>query len=175
MNHLPATLAQEAAVISDCERYRYWLRRDFGMFGKPVCFVMLNPSTADAQQDDPTIRRCMGFAKACGGSELIVVNLFALRATKPETLWAPGTTDPVGPLNDDAIYEAGEYCRDNEGLMVAAWGNHGAFMNRGRDVLERLWQEALPIHYLKLTSAKQPSHPLYLKADLKPVPWEPRR
>lgn len=174
MDHLPATLAHEAAVISDCERYRYWLRRDFGMFGRPIAFVMLNPSTADAEQDDPTIRRCMGFAKAWGGSELIVVNLFALRATKPETLWAPQTADPVGPLNDDAIREAGEYCHGNDGLIVAAWGNHGAFMNRGRDVLERLWQEALPIHYLKMTGAKQPSHPLYLKADLRPIEWAPR-
>src|SRR5262249_14212908 len=96
---------RRAAVISDCGRYRYSLTRRWGDAAEPrALFVMLNPSTADAEQDDPTIRRCIGFAKAWGMGSLEVVNLYALRATDPAALLS--APDPIGPKNDTMITSA---------------------------------------------------------------------
>src|SRR5438045_3510538 len=87
---------RRAAAISACGRYRWWLRRSWhqGGNGRVLCFIMLNPSTADARTDDPTIRRCMGFARSWGFSTLDVRNLFAWRATEPTELLR--TDDPIG-------------------------------------------------------------------------------
>ena len=94
------------AVISDCGKYRYRLTRKWG-YGRPCGFIMLNPSTADALHDDPTIRRCVGFAKAWGCGALIVVNLFAVRATSPREMMR--ADDPVGPENKEHVQRAATY------------------------------------------------------------------
>lgn len=179
---LPAAFVSEPAVISSCGRYRYWLRRNLGpaflgrrLMGmrefRPIGFIMLNPSTADHTQDDPTIRRCMGYADRWGASDLIVVNLFALRATDPTKLWAPDTEDPIGPGNDAAIRVAADYCRAHGGCLVAGWGNHGAYMDRADTV--RGWLPEL--RFLKINEKTgQPAHPLYLKGDLEPQLWQPK-
>lgn len=89
------------ALISDCKQYRYWLCRPFEntyILRETILFIMLNPSTADASVDDPTIRRCMGFAKRLDSNGLTVANLYAYRATKPAELWK--CNDPVGPQNN---------------------------------------------------------------------------
>lgn len=157
--------AGQRAVISPCEKYRYWLSRHIGGSGPPVGFIMLNPSTADAEIDDPTIRRCMGFAQAWDHSELIVVNLFALRATNPKHLKT--TPAPIGPDNDEAIQAALGHCD----LLVAAWGAHGRYKNRGDNVRRKTRQQGHVLHFLKLTGKGDPSHPLYLKSDLTPKVW----
>lgn len=157
----------QRAVISPCSRYRYWLSRAFDGVGPPVGFIMLNPSTADAEIDDPTIRRCKGYAQAWGARELVVVNLFAYRATAPADL--KRAPSPIGPENNDAIMAALDYCRD--GVVVAAWGTHGKFKNRGDSVRRQTRLGGHQLHYLKLTSAGHPSHPLYLKSDLRPAEW----
>lgn len=123
---------------------------------------MLNPSTADENSDDPTLRRCLGFAKAWGYSGVDVVNLYALRATDPMELWkAP---DPVGLENDSYLREAGA----NGAPLIAAWGAH-AKSARVREVL------AIPgfdqLMCLRTTKKGYPAHPLYLPKDLKPKPW----
>ena len=147
--------------------YRYWLRRAWSS-GALVCWIMLNPSTADATTDDPTIRRCIGFTKAWGYGGLVVVNLFALRATDPKALRLPYNYSQsdylgvVGPFNDEAIVEE---C-DRAALVVAAWGNHGALYDRANDVLERIYPR--PVHHLGLTKMNQPRHPLYVRADAQP-------
>lgn len=169
MNKLPARLVDHAAVISDDGRYRYWLMRRFGLDGVPVVFIMLNPSTADAQQDDPTIRRCANYAKSWGGNELIVVNLFALRATDPKELNRDGVADPVGPLNDDAIDWAVDYASRNYGFAVCAWGNHGSYMQRSETVRGRCERNNIQLYALRITQTGEPSHPLYLPANLKPA------
>jgi len=87
-----------SAVISGDGKYRYFLARRWGSTGKTVAFIGLNPSTADATLDDPTIRRCVGFAKFWGGSALHMVNLFALRSPTPASLRV--ASDPIGPQND---------------------------------------------------------------------------
>lgn len=156
----------QRAVISPCEKYRYWLWRHIGGDGPPVGFLMLNPSTADAEVDDPTIRRCMGFARDWGASELIVVNLFAYRSTDPKEM--KKALSPIGPDNDEAIRTALGHCD----LVVAAWGTNGRFKHRGDNVRRQVRQSGHVLHYLKLTSKGDPSHPLYLKADLKPVEWK---
>jgi hypothetical protein len=156
-----------SAEVSECGRYRYWLRRSWrhGGNGKVVCFLMLNPSTADALADDPTVRRCMAFCQAWGYSVLSVHNLFALRATDPaELLAAP---DPVGPLGDAHVCAAA-----TADLLVCAWGAKVPF---GRDwrALELL--AGRDLHCLGLTREGHPRHPLFSKGDLLPVPFLPRR
>ncbi len=119
---------------------------------------MLNPSTADAEHDDPTIRRCFGFARSWGFGALEVVNLFAWRSTSPAALQS--AKDPVGPANDAAILDAHACC----GQTVLAWGNHGAHLNRDREVRLLLDGDASVVHF-GLTGAGQPRHPLYIRAD----------
>jgi hypothetical protein len=154
-----------SAELSDCGRYRYWLRRHWrhGGNGKTVCFLMLNPSTADALADDPTVRRCMAFCRAWGYSVLSVRNLFALRATDPRELLA--APDPVGPDGDAELAAAA-----TADLVVCAWGAKVPF-GRDRQALELL--AGRDLHCLGLTAAGHPRHPLYCKSDLTPQPYRP--
>lgn len=148
------------AVISADFLYRYRLTRSWGP-GKQVVFIMLNPSTATAEVDDPTIRRCVGFAKAWGFESLAVVNLFARRATDPGVLYE--VEDPVGPENDQHLLEV---CSKAD-LVVAAWGVHGAFRRRGDRVRDLL--KLTTVHHLGLTKDGHPRHPLYLPKTLTPT------
>ncbi len=107
-----------SAVISECGTYRYWLERHLRRPGAgKLVFIMANPSTADAENNDPTIRKCIGFAKRGGFSNLVVVNVMAGRATDPKDLLK--LKDPVGPENHRYLREAG----DVVGTVVCAWGN----------------------------------------------------
>ena len=156
------------ADISPCGAYRYTLSRRWGV-GPLLGWCMLNPSTADASLDDPTIRRCIGFAKGWDYGGLIVVNLFALRSTDPAALLT--TTDPVGPLNDAAIIRAAEDCRE----IVAAWGSHKSAHRGGRArfVAGRLAMQGRPMTCLRTSKGGHPCHPLYLPGDLPLVPYVP--
>lgn len=152
------------ATFSDDGLYRWRLWRTFGP-GTRVVFVGLNPSTADASVDDPTIRRCMGFARRWGHGRVDVVNLFAYRATHPEDLMAADA--PVGDGNLDAVREA---VRGAE-AVVACWGHLGGFRDQDR-VIGRI----LPAHTTCLgrTKAGHPRHPLYLRKDTEPQPFSLR-
>lgn len=141
--------------------YRYDLWRTWLGGEGFAMFVGLNPSTADETQDDPTIRRCIAFAKAWGYAGLCMTNLFAFRATKPEDM--KRADDPVGPQNDMVLKERA----NRAGVVVAAWGAHGTYKNRAWWV-----QSMLPkLHYLRLTKDGHPGHPLYLPKTLTPQPW----
>jgi hypothetical protein len=131
-----------------------------------VTFLMLNPSTADAFQLDPTVRRCVGFARDWGADVLQVVNLFALRATDPRELYVPGADIGGGHLNDGELMAA---CL-NDGIfrVVGAWGAHGSLNNRAREVLAKLRRVGVQLHHLGLTKRSHPKHPLYLKATTEP-------
>nr|CAA6816665.1 MAG: Unknown protein [uncultured Thiotrichaceae bacterium] len=121
--------------------------------------IGLNPSTADEVADDPTLIRCMNFAKSWGYGGVCMSNLFAYRATAPGDMKAQ--TDPVGADNDAWLIKLAE----EAGIVVAAWGNDGNFLNRSSEV-----REMIPnLHCLKMNKSGEPAHPLYLKADLKPV------
>lgn len=153
-----------AAIFSEDRRFRYTLVREWDEALPKVAFIGLNPSTADETQDDPTIRRCIGFAKAWGKGGLLMLNLYAWRATQPSDMWAAqkrGVDVIGGPRNwCDALKG---YAREHGcDLVIAAWGTHGK--KRGPEIIRR-WPG---LHSLKLTADGAPSHPLYLKSDLTP-------
>lgn len=156
----PPSETLRGAIISDCGSYRYALWRQWGV-GQPMVFVMLNPSTADAEKDDQTIGRCIGFARREGFGGIHVVNLFAYRATQPdELLTCP--VDVVGPANNRHLHEAAQLVSTN-GYCVAAWGSHPAAtrlaVNRARMALQ------FPLFCLGLTKGGAPRHPSRLAAD----------
>lgn len=163
----PAQHVTKSAVISDCGQYRYTLQRRWDHIKIPLAtFVMLNPSTADADNDDPTIRRCIGFAKALGWGGIQVVNLYALRSTDPKALWT--AADPVGPDNDKHLTDVAQWADIASAPLIAAWGAN-ARPDRVTAVL------ALP-HFdrltaLGVTNKGAPRHPLYLPNSARPTRW----
>jgi hypothetical protein len=126
---------------------------------------MLNPSTADAFQLDPTNRRCVGFAQAWGYGSMVTTNIFAFRSTNPAGLRT--TKDPVGPENDESILNAAK----NADLVIAAWGTHGELQDRGNAVRGLLTEAGIELHVLRLTKAGHPGHPLYVSGDTVPTHW----
>lgn len=147
------------ALISDCGLYRYLLRRTWD-HGKPrVLIVMLNPSTADAEIDDATIRSCIRLSKGLGYGSFEVVNLFALRATDPTELQR--AADPVGPANDDVIEAAISRCD----LAICAWGAHPTGGNRSGHVRALLRSHRPAVFCFGVTKSGAPKHPLYIKSD----------
>lgn len=152
------------ALISSCGTYRYELWRVWNKALPEVVFIMLNPSTADAESDDPTVRRCRGFAKAWGYGSIRIVNLFALRSPNPMALLQH--RDPVGPENNDHIARV---CRAaGVSLIVAAWGAHGPpkIPPLIRDLAGKH-----AISCLGVNKGGSPKHPLYCRSDLRPVPY----
>ena len=118
--------------------------------------------------NDPTVTRCIGYAMSWGASQLIVVNLFGYRATNPKHLYQSAPFDPVGPLNDQAIVTAARYAHSAGGKVVAAWGVHGAHLDRDK-IVRALLAGVAPLYHLKATKAGQPMHPLYLPKSLQPT------
>jgi len=134
-------------------------------------FIMLNPSTADAVQDDPTIRRCIGFARRWNCGSLTVLNLFALRATKPAAL--KRAIDPFGPDNK-AWFE--KILRKSSGtLLICGWGVHGSFRSQDLTVLRWLNDLGVKPLTLGLTKEVHPRHPLYAPSSAEPVSFMGRR
>lgn len=161
------------AWLSTCEQYRYALLRliDLGLDGldgkqdRSLNVVMLNPSTATATEDDPTIRRCIGYARRWGYGELIVTNLFAYRATDPKAMKV--AADPVGPENDEYIRKIAQ----EADLILVAWGSHGAYRRRDEHVRRLIASVGKEPLCLAITATGQPVHPLYQRADLEPIPY----
>lgn len=155
------------AIISDCGAYRYRLGRTWDEELRTLAFVMLNPSTADAEEDDPTIRKCIGFGQRLGFGSIEVVNLFAYRATYPRMLKSAGY--PAGPENDGHI---GEVCA-GAGLVICAWGVNARGLSQPAHVLRILREMHVQPHYLDLSIDGIPCHPLMLPYSLTPQPWNP--
>lgn len=172
----PRTI-ERAAVISDCGQFRYRLMRRWAP-GNLVLFIMLNPSTADADVDDPTIRRCMRFAHAWGYGGLWVGNLFPYRSTDPRGLFREANSQASWAENMMHLAAMDHDCE----LVVCAWGN-GSTAERVKGSRLFGWQYkplevvTKPLHYLALAKDGTPKHPLYLKGDLKPqlIEVPPRR
>ncbi|MFD0859325.1 DUF1643 domain-containing protein [Roseovarius aquimarinus] len=158
--------AASTAVYSDCERYRYALTRIWEEALGRIHFIMLNPSTATEMQNDPTVERCERRARALGYGAFRVSNIFAWRDTDPRKMRA--AADPVGPANDAAILEGCAWAERN----VAAWGTHGAHLDRGAEVLALLQGAGAPLHHLGLTREGHPRHPLYVAYAHQPEPWD---
>jgi hypothetical protein len=169
------------ATFSQCRIWRYALWRrwidsrieaidgtDQGPdFQRMVAFIGLNPSTADETEDDPTIRRCISFAKSWGYDGVVMLNLFAFRATDPKAMKA--AADPVGPENDECLKRAAGLFP----MKIAAWGNHGVHRNRHYAI--RGFLPPSQLHVLGVTKDGHPKHPLYLRSDLQPVKWKARK
>jgi hypothetical protein len=156
--------AVSEAVYSDCEAYRYLLTRVWGE-GPKALFVMLNPSTATEEQNDPTVERCEQRARSLGFGAFRVTNIFAFRATDPRIMRA--IADPVGPGNDDAIRRSAAWAD----RIVCAWGNHGLHQGRGAAVEALLRATGARLFHLGVTSHGQPRHPLYISYNQPLEPW----
>ncbi len=149
------------AKFSPCRIWRYTLHREWAD-GQAVGFLMFNPSTADELQDDPTIRKCIGFAKRWGYGRLVILNLFAIRGTDPRIV--SRVSDPVGPMNDYHIVKALEGCRE----VICAWGCGGHMKSdlqkRPRHVMNLLEEHrfSMPVNCLGYSDDGSPRHPLML-------------
>lgn len=169
------TTLERITQFSPCRKYRYTLWRewdcdsltgcadDLPSIGGYLMVIGLNPSTADETRDDPTIRRCIGFAKTWGFGALCMTNLFAWRDTKPENMKA--APEPCGMENGRWITEVA----DGAGMILAAWGKHGSFIGRDRNVMSALKALGKPVHCLKRNNDGSPIHPLYVAANTAPI------
>ncbi len=157
------------ADLSRCGRYRYALGRRWGE-GAEALFVLLNPSTADAELDDPTLRRCIGFAKreGCGASR--TVNLFAWRATAPRDLSGAEAAgeNVIGPRNGAAIRDALRQC---DGPAIVGWGAHRMAEPQAVVLARLATEEGRVLSCLGVTKAGQPRHPLYIRGDAGLIEW----
>ena len=145
------------AIFSSCRTYRYSLSRIWDKKNKYVLFIGLNPSTANEEADDPTIRRCVNYAKDWGYGGFMMVNLFAYRTTLPSNL--KKVKYPVGSENDKYIVTLSK----KADITVAVWGNNGNLYSRDKQVLSLVPN----LKCLKVNKSGQPAHPLYLKKGLK--------
>ena len=158
------------AIFDSSQAYRYALWRTWNHAPKTaweptsrVGFVMLNPNQADAESDDPTIRRCIGFAKRWEFGGLEVVNLFAYRAKTPQLLRQ--ATEPIGEENDRYLLTLPH----RVDLIIFAWGNWGGLWQRDREVLT--FFQTQKAYSLGITKLGHPRHPLYLRRDSDRVLW----
>lgn len=183
------TYISKGARLSPDGKYRYslwrewrhphddanwrWLGRDGAgeRYGEPksCMFVMLNPSTADGEQDDPTIRRCVNFCKSFRYEKLVVVNLFAYRTSSPKILKAlTHAEDPVGWQNEEIVKELAE----DAGLIILAWGAHGGHLGQDETMLGWLYGHEEKLRLLDTTKHGRPKHPLYIHSSRRPTRFE---
>ena len=167
------------AIISDCGTWRYLLECDFLLPGPTIAFGLHNPSTATAEEDDPTWRRGRGYVTSWNAGKVVYVNPWAGRATKPENLWK--MADPVGPMNDFHIAAVAREVAETGGFFVFAWGAvsppralRHAVNNRLHSFNKLVREHGCDVRALGTTKDGQPRHPLYLRADAKPELWTMR-
>lgn len=152
---------RRGAVLSDDGTYRYKLWRTWDIEKPTLGWIMLNPSTADETQNDPTIRRCIDYGQRWGYGTIVVGNLYAYRATDPSELWTLLPSTIVGSENDEHLQAI---CDEAE-MVVAAWGAYGSKMDRGPEVAAML---GVDLYALDTTIDGHPVHPLRQAADLEP-------
>lgn len=160
------TLAGTGAAFSRCAAYRYRLWRTWDARKSVLGFVMLNPSTADELDNDPTVARCQRRAERLGYGGLVVANAYALRSTDPQALYAAG--DPIGPDNDQAIRQVAT----EAALVICGWGVHADQVQpgRGTQVLDMIQAAGRTPHVLGVNADGSPQHPLYLAYNVQPRP-----
>jgi len=159
---------RSGAHFDPTRSYRYSLWRYFEEqtdLSQAIVFIGLNPSTADETIDDPTIRRCQGFAKRWGYQGMVMLNLFALRATQPKQM--KRSPSPIGSENDEVLLSWSCNC----GTIVCCWGMHGSHLGRSLQVKQLLQGAHLSLWHLGLTRSGEPRHPLYLPARTPRVRW----
>lgn len=148
-------------IFSPCREYRYTLYREWDEGNRIVAFIGLNPSTADEIKNDPTVTRCINYAKKWGYSGMYMMNIFAYRATDPRVMKAH--SEPIGSENDHYLSLVAKEAK----IVIAAWGTHGKHLKRGQAV-----KNLIPgLHCLRVTKDGHPSHPLYLPGNLVPIEY----
>lgn len=154
----------KGAYFSACEVYRYLLWRVWEPSAPKLMWLMLNPSTADSFKNDPTVERCSRRAAIMGYGSMVVCNIFALRSTNPAVLYQHN--DPVGRGNDEAIFEASNWADQ----IILGWGGHGAYLNRGAEVMGLLERHISrgAVKCLEWNQDGHPKHPLYIGYDVQP-------
>lgn len=168
VNDIGDITGADTATFSVCRNYRYALTRSWDTTpGRRAVWVMLNPSTADAFQLDPTLKRCRSFAQAWGCRAMTILNLFALRATDPKVMLAH--PEPVGRHNDDVIRMVA--AAEPDALWVAGWGPPGKHLGRGAAVAGLLAGIGVQLHTVRVTTGGFPGHPLYVPAVAPLTPW----
>lgn len=171
---MTTVVAKNAGLSSeDPPVYRYWLRRTWDDALPVMVWIMLNPSTADHEVDDPTILACMDFARRNGCGGILVVNLFAFRSPHPKVMLA--AEDPIGPDNDNFILEAVRGAVADGGMVIAAWGTNGSYLDRDYKVVSLLESHGLEVMCFGKTKDGHPKHPLArgthrIDRDTKPFP-----
>ncbi len=155
-----------SARYSPCEVYRYTLQRVWEPEKPIIAFIGLNPSTATEVENDPTVRRCIGYAISWGYGGMRMLNAFGLRSTDPKGL--KRIDDPVGPGNDTWIKKMTK----DSALTVACWGTHAELNSRHQEIVDMFRRADRPLHCLGVTKAGFPKHPLYLKQSLTAIPFK---
>lgn len=182
MNLFNNTDMGRSAKLSDCGKYRYLLTRCWRPDARQLGWIMLNPSTADALLDDPTIKKCMAFARAWDFGGIVVANLFHFRATDPEQLYPADLPEPddagfghallrhaCGPSGDGFYGDVFDACAQ----VMVAWGSHFVAIHTARDLLIKNMaaERGRVLHCLAVNQDGQPRHPLYVRNDTKPIVW----
>lgn len=152
----------KGAIISDDKFYRYLLWRKWDNELEPVIFIMLNPSTGNGEKDDPTVKKCLKYAKDWGYGSLYILNLFAYRATNPKELGL--VKDPVGKFNYSYIKHFIKHQFYKKPIIIAAWGT----FEIAKKLKNRVLALTNELYYLELSKDGSPKHPLYLRGNLKP-------
>lgn len=165
---------QSNASLSLCEAFRYRLERIWGQNSECILtFVMLNPSTADAERDDPTIRRCVAFAKREGYHGITIINLFSLRTKDPKVLKHGHTKN--GIMQSHYVSTAMRRAYDRGLGVVCAWGVHGGLQDADKQFVAYAKLIGVPLTCLGETKNGHPKHPLYLHRDTEFKPYEGRK
>ena len=170
--YAPRVAVLPSAVFSDDRKYRYLLQRKINN-AKNICvFICLNPSTADEKFDDPTVRRCIGYAREWGYGKLMLGNLYAYRATSPKEMLAQGDRNAPGLDNTGWLLYLLEIGNQPGNTVVLGWGNLGDRLGAASRLREEIKYRGYSSHVLKLTGQDEPAHPLYLRKDLVPQPYD---
>lgn len=156
---------ESKASFSEDRTYRFILYRRWAELGQEILFICLNPSTADEIHNDPTVSRCVNFARDWGYRAVWVGNLFALRATEPNELYT--AYEPVGMANNLALRQMAKRCSK----VVYAWGNHGRYQDRGRRVAQMIG----PRWCFGVNKTGEPKHPLYLSRNAQLIRYPTKR
>lgn len=159
---------RSGATLSMDRKYRYRLWRTWDPTRPLVAWIMLNPSTADHETNDPTIKKCIKFSQRWGFGGLEVVNLFPYRATNPAELKKLSYFEALGPANAERfIWDAA----GRAAQTIAAWGQHGRLHGQDYQVTLEALSRGIKLHALKLAKNDTPYHPLYLRDDTQPFLW----
>lgn len=161
------------AVLSEDKVYRYWLQRRNNHGIGWVVFCLLNPSTADAERADPTMRRCQEFSVRENAAGFIIVNLFAARSTDPDELLE--LDDPVGPRNEDYLRYACDIAKEKGSMLIAGWGAHSLALARDQWAMKIFKQQGVTPLCLGMAKGGAPRHPLYIAGETELEEYHGRR